>query len=261
MADDACRLCGGSLRERFVLTVLDRHEVKYYTCASCGSLQTERPYWLDEAYTRGALADVDTGAVMRALDKQATVVSLLKVLGLPRESRVLDFGGGTGLLCRLLRDSGVDARLLEPRGSHELSPGHSIDEVDEMFDVICAFEVVEHLAEPLEVLDPVLTFGETVLIGTEPYVGQDETWWYLTPSTGQHVFFYSPAAFEWLARRHSLAHLALGSHHIFRRGPISKRQRKLLDYAFRPRFLRYQRAWLAFNADYSAANRDAGLGT
>lgn len=259
MADGSCRLCGGDLTQRFALTVLDAHDVKYYVCATCGSLQTERPYWLDEAYTRGALADLDTGAVMRGLDKQATVVSVLKVLGLPRASKVLDFGGGTGLLCRLLRDAGVDAWLLEPRGTHELSPGYSIETLDEPFDLICSFEVVEHLVDPLDALDPILTYGESALIGTEPYRGQDETWWYLAPSTGQHVFFFAPAAFDWLAHRHGVRHVDLGTHHLFTRRSISDRQRKLLGYALRPRMLRYQRAWLALKAGYGPAVRDAGI--
>jgi hypothetical protein len=259
MADDRCRLCGGTLTERFMLTVLGRHEVRYFECGGCGSLQTERPYWLDEAYTRGALADLDTGAVMRGLDKQATVVSVLKLLGLPRRSKVLDFGGGTGLLCRLLRDAGVDAWLLEPRGAHELSPSHAIEQLDEPFDLICSFEVVEHLAEPREVLDLMLAHGETVLIGTEPYCGQGKTWWYLTPTTGQHVFFYAPAAFDWLAWQHGLEHVDLGSHHLLTRRSLSDRQRRLLGYVLRPRILRYQRALLAFKADYGPAVRDAGF--
>ena len=259
MADDRCRLCGGSLAERFTLTVLDQYDVKYFVCAACGSLQTERPYWLDEAYGRGTLADLDTGAVMRGLDKQATVISVMKVLGLPRWSKVLDFGGGTGLLCRLLRDAGVDAWMLEPRGAHELSPGYAIEMLDQPFDLICSFEVVEHLTDPREVLDLIVAHGENVLIGTEPYVGQDATWWYLTPTTGQHVFFYAPAAFEWLARKHAVEHVDLGSHHLLTHRPLSNRQRKMLGYMLRPRIQKYQRAWLAFRADYGPAVRDAGL--
>lgn len=257
---DACRLCGGRTVERFRLTVLGRHEVGYLRCDQCDSLQTEQPYWLDEAYTTGALTDLDTGAVLRGLDDQAAVVSVLEALGLPLSSSVLDFGGGTGLLCRLLRDAGIDAWLFEPRGNHPLSPGFEVDAIDQRrFDLVCAFEVVEHLVEPGEVLGSLLSSGSVVLLGTQPYLGQDESWWYLTPATGQHVFFCAPAAFAWLARTHRVQHLAVAGYQLFAREPLPRWRQRLLTVLLSGRVLRLQRARLAYCANYDAAQRDSGL--
>ena len=195
-----CRLCGGPTTTAFTLEVLSHLDVEYFICERCGSLETESPYWLDEAYGPGAIADLDTGLVMRNLEKQALVVTMLRVLGLPRGSRILDFGGGTGLLCRLLRDVGVDAWVYDPRGGHELSRGFVVDRAEGPFDLVCAFEVVEHLAEPAETLRELAPAADALLVGTEPYLGQGNDWWYLTPKTGQHVFFFSPQGFQWLAR-------------------------------------------------------------
>jgi len=45
-----CRLCGGEARLYGGRSVLGKYEVAYYECGQCGSLQTEEPYWLEEAY-------------------------------------------------------------------------------------------------------------------------------------------------------------------------------------------------------------------
>jgi hypothetical protein len=44
-------------------TVLNKHRVSYYYyCTGCGSLQTEKPHWLAEAYAPGNLSKLDNGA-------------------------------------------------------------------------------------------------------------------------------------------------------------------------------------------------------
>jgi hypothetical protein len=50
-AAEACRFCGGPTRQRFRLQVLGRHDVGYLECATCASLQTETPWWLEEDLT------------------------------------------------------------------------------------------------------------------------------------------------------------------------------------------------------------------
>ena len=45
-----CRLCSGDLEYKFQLLLLKNYRVSYYQCVNCSSLQTEEPYWLDEAY-------------------------------------------------------------------------------------------------------------------------------------------------------------------------------------------------------------------
>jgi hypothetical protein len=255
----SCRLCGGPAAVEFTLTVLGRHEVDYLKCDSCGSLQTETPYWLDEAYGEGAVHDRDTGMVMRNLDKQALVVTCSRLLGLPRSPRVLDFGGGTGLLCRLLRDVGMDAWLYDPLGGHELSQGFVLDHLEGRFDLVCAFEVVEHLVEPAETLRELAHLADALLIGTEPYLGQAEDWWYLMPPVGQHVFFFSPRGFDWVAREIGMHHLDLGKHQLFTRVPLSARRQQALQVLVRSPARKLVRTGLAFRATYAYAERDAGF--
>ena len=255
----ACRLCGGPTSVEFTLTVLGRHEVDYQKCERCGSLQTEAPYWLEEAYEEGAVHERDTGMVMRNLDKQAVVVTCSRVLGLPRRPRVLDFGGGTGLLCRLLRDVGMDAWVYDPLGGHELSQGFALDHLEGHFDLVCTFEVLEHQVEPTAALRDLSHLADALIVGTEPYVGQAEDWWYLMPPVGQHVFFCSPRGFEWAAREIGMHHLDLGKHHLFTRVPLSAGRQQALRLLVRRPARRFVRAGLAYRGTYEYAERDAGL--
>src|SRR5215510_13976414 len=97
-----CPICSGERVERFRACVLQKYEVRYFHCVGCGLLQTESPYWLEEAYS-AVIADTDTGVVSRNLDIARRLTSLLYLCFDPAASYV-EFAGGYGLLTRLMRD-------------------------------------------------------------------------------------------------------------------------------------------------------------
>ena len=101
-----CRICNQKTKEIFFSQLLKKYEVKYFLCENCGLLQTEKPYWLDEAYNE-AIATADTGLVSRniGISNRLTLL-LLQMLG--TSGRYIDIAGGTGLLTRLMRDVGFD---------------------------------------------------------------------------------------------------------------------------------------------------------
>jgi methyltransferase family protein len=156
-------------------------------CLACGSLQASDPIWLGEAYAPGHLASLDVGAAQRTLANLAAAFETARRL---HARRILDFGGGDGLLCRLLRDYGLDARVTDPHTTPTYAQGFATETLDG-FDLILAFEVLEHLANPAIELAPLFRAGAPILATTELWAGQGPDWWYLTPSSGQHVFFYS----------------------------------------------------------------------
>lgn len=200
---DSCRLCKGSVTERFRHNILGKYDAAYSECASCHSLQTEPPFWLEEAYS--ALdATPDIGFMRRNLLISALTAEALRAAGVRPDDLCLDWGAGFGLFCRLLRDSGFnfhaydkfadsryawDKRIQDPAG---LAPR-----------VITAFEVFEHLPNPALDLEELFDLRPQLLIfSTEIYEGQPADWWYLDPATGQHVFFYSRAALDSIAARY-----------------------------------------------------------
>jgi glycosyltransferase involved in cell wall biosynthesis len=46
-----CKVCGSNSPYFASAKILQKYDVKYYQCHSCGFVQTEEPYWLNEAYT------------------------------------------------------------------------------------------------------------------------------------------------------------------------------------------------------------------
>jgi len=221
---ERCRLCGGELKSQFTSRLLGRYDVSYFRCSGCGSLQTERPYWLDEAY-KLALTSTDVGAVNRCLENRAIVSVLAKCL-IGSRYRMLDFGGGQGLLCRLLRDVGVDAWTFDSVSKSDLAQAFSVtlDAVQPgSFEVVTAFEVLEHLSQPDVELSQLFGLAPKILItSTEPYgegIGAD--WWYLSPATGQHIFFYSQKALRRIAEQFGYHLYEFGSMQVFSRSPIS----------------------------------------
>jgi hypothetical protein len=206
-----CRLCGGSLSPRFTGTLLGRHTVAYLACAGCGSLQTEPPHWLAEAYANN-LAEVDTGAAQRCFVNMGASHLVARLFGL---RNVLDFGGGDGLHARLLRDHGLNAFVEDAHARHGYAQGFDTPDFRTP-DLITTFEVMEHFANPQVDLAQIFGRGaKAVLASTTRWHGEGADWWYLAPSSGQHIFFYSDAAIDFIARRFGYTLAVRGNYLLF----------------------------------------------
>lgn len=206
-----CRLCGGPTAWQFSRLVLNRHDVGFFKCTTCHSLQTQQPYWLDEAYEHN-LAALDTGAAQRNLTNLGAAVMTATTL---RLRNILDFGGGDGLLCRLLRDYGFNCFLSDKYATATYAQAFTAPDFQRP-DLVLAFEVFEHFANPAEDLEAVFALKPTALLATtELFRDQGATWWYLTPETGQHVFFYSPKAARVVAERYGYRVFVSGSYLVF----------------------------------------------
>ena len=70
-----CRLCNNKANEKFDAKTLDKYNIKYYLCPNCNLIQTEEPYWLEEAYSN-SINDTDVGL----LDRNIQFAEKVKVL-------------------------------------------------------------------------------------------------------------------------------------------------------------------------------------
>jgi hypothetical protein len=215
--EQACRLCGGTIALQFKGRVLARHDVDYHACQGCGSLQTEPPHWLLEAYASN-LADLDTGAAQRCFVNLGASHMVARLFGL---RNIIDFGGGDGLHTRLLRDHGLNAHVEDAHARPGYAQGFASPDF-ETPDLITAFEVMEHFANPAEDLAQIFARGaKAVLASTTRWHGEGADWWYLTPTTGQHIFFYSDAAIDLIARRFGYVLAARGNYLLFLQPPLT----------------------------------------
>lgn len=239
---EQCRLCGGELTLAFTNQVLGKHTVRYYTCNACLSLQTEKPFWLQEAYENTNLASTDTGAAQRNLTNLAACYAVVKLF---KAYNVIDVGGGDGLLCRLLRDYDINCFVKDKYAAATYAQGY-FDEDFENPDLLVAFEVLEHFSNPMTDLSDLFSKAPRfVLVSTETYSNQTKDWWYLAPETGQHVFFYSTKALEEISSRYGYQLVFAGRYMLFAKNirPSSKIMVRLL---LKARAIRILRSFVAF---------------
>lgn len=220
MVRSPCRVCGAPSPFVFAQHIIG-HQVAYFDCPSCGYLQTETPYWLDQAYS-SAINDVDTGILQR---NQLNVGRVIMTLHTTRQlsGRVVDHAGGYGILVRALRDAGVDAYWRDKYCDNLLARGFEATEA--RYDLLTAFEVFEHLVTPLNDLRAMLETAETVLLSTELIASSESPatdWWYFGPEHGQHIGFFRTVTLRWMAAQLGVHMQTDGtSVHLFSRRPIS----------------------------------------
>ncbi|MEZ6242655.1 MAG: class I SAM-dependent methyltransferase [Phycisphaerales bacterium] len=233
MARVECRLCGSETSEKFRRTVMARHDVGYHECATCGSLMTDAPTWLDEAYNapfRGA----DTGAVLRAQMLQVALPLIARATKLPKDAKVLDFGAGDGLLVRMLRDVGMDAYHADKYVENVYAAPFDFDPAQK-YAMITAFEVYEHLPNPAQDIEAIFSLDPDVhVITTQLYRGQGADWDYLSVNSGRHVFFWSPRALRLVGEKRGYQVRSFPNQiSFFHKRPISGPASALLSFLFK----------------------------
>ncbi len=192
---ESCPICTGPRRVRFQARLLNRHDVRYLYCGSCGLLQTEAPYWFDEAYST-AIVDSDTGLLSRNLNIAVRLASLVYFCFDPK-ARYLDFAGGYGVLTRLMRDRGFDFYWQDPYCKNVFARGFEWENIkgETSSGGVTAFEVLEHVPDPLGFVRSALEQARTsnLIFSTLLYEGEPpapEKWWYYALETGQHISFF-----------------------------------------------------------------------
>ncbi|NJS37154.1 MAG: class I SAM-dependent methyltransferase, partial [Brachymonas sp.] len=213
-----CKVCGGAAAQFGACDVNQGgppgaaprpalgQEISYFRCESCGLIFTNQlddwgrhdfaAYIYNEGYV-----EVDPDYVRdRPMANAQMLLNLLRTLPISHQPplRLLDFGAGSGLLAQQLIAQGIEASSHDPYGlasALDLNnlPKHS-------YDVVCAFEVLEHSADQLDTLAQLksqLKPGGLAVISTllQPYdIAQQRcNWWYCAPRNG-HITLFSASA-------------------------------------------------------------------
>lgn len=194
-----CRICQGETTPLGKLLVLQKHKAGYRHCPTCHFAQVEDPFWLAEAYSK-AITRSDIGLADRNLRFARASAPIIRFL-FGMDGPFLDYGGGTGLFTRLMRDRGFDFYWEDAYCENQFAEGFQADP-EGKFVLLTAMEVFEHLTDPLKTIEemlrkaPALLFTTRLIASPPPALGQ---WWYYGPEHGQHVSFFSRRSLEKVA--------------------------------------------------------------
>lgn len=211
-----CKICSSNSEPFSRAEILNKYSIQYFKCPECGFIQTEEPYWLEEAYSE-VINRSDIGLLTRNLELSKTTKAVLTFL-FDRKKKFLDYGAGYGVFVRLMRDFGFDFywtdKYSENIFAKDFEAGHS-----EKFELLTAYEVFEHLIRPIEEVENMLTYSDNVLFSTFltpqnfPKPGE---WWYYALDHGQHIALYSKKSLEVIAGKLKLNFYTNGKNlHLF----------------------------------------------
>ena len=212
-----CNICNQQSNFLFDTVVLQKHLVKYYKCQNCGFIQTENPYWLNEAYS-SPIALIDVGLLQRNVFLSEKISEIIDNL-IPFDGTYLDYGGGYGIFVRLMRDKGYDFYLDEKYTQNIFAKYFELKDSGFKTDFTCltAFEVFEHLVNPVKEIEEMFALSKTIVFSTELQLKDDikkaNDWWYFVPEGGQHVSLYSLNSLMHL-KKHFNCHLYTNKHNL-----------------------------------------------
>jgi hypothetical protein len=220
-----CHICGRRSNLFSEERVLKKYQVKYYQCTFCGFIQTEDPYWLSEAYSK-AITVQDIGLVRRNITFSKFTNVVISIL-LKSYGQFLDYGGGYGLFVRLMRDLGYDFYRYDKYCENIFAVGFDVsDTMIQNFDLVTAYEVFEHLREPLSEINKMLSFSNNLLFSTAVLPSgnpKPENWWYFGLEHGQHISIFTMRSLEEIAIKHNLRFYSNGVNlHLFTPVKISR---------------------------------------
>lgn len=198
-----CKICSHKTENIFSFKILNKYNISYYKCENCHFIQTEEPFWLEEAYGLGAISALDVGIISRNTFLAKKTDEILNKL-FPELGNFIgiDYGGGQGIFVRMMRDIGYNFYRQDLYAENLYTQYFDITDLPKNthFTVLTAFEVFEHLPNPIEEIKKMFDYADILLFSTELQPSDDvseiEKWWYFVPETGQHVSLFNKTTLE-----------------------------------------------------------------
>lgn len=202
-----CKICCQNTEKIFNKKILLKYDVSYFRCSKCFFIQTEEPYWLEEAYGLGAIGALDVGIMSRNLmlvNKTELIAD--KLFSSLSNFSGVDYGGGHGIFVRMMRDQGFNFYRQDLYAENLYARYFDVNDLplNTKYNILTAFEVLEHLPNPIEEIKKMFMYADILLFSTELQLSNEiselEKWWYIVPEGGQHVSFYNDLTFREIER-------------------------------------------------------------
>jgi len=224
-----CKICEYESEKFKKSKIMNKYEISYYYCPSCEFIQTEEPYWIEEAYIETInLTDI---GIMKRNQVLANFTTIILSLFFNKRRKFLDYAGGYGIFTRLMRDIGFDFYWSDKYTENLISKGFEYNK-DEKYELLTSFEAFEHFTNPIMEIENMLKISNNILFSTtltpikKPL---HEEWYYYGLDHGQHISFYSINTMHYLADKYSVNFYTNGKNiHLFTKKKINKSVFKFL---------------------------------
>jgi hypothetical protein len=200
-----CKICKSESSFFAKGKIMGKYEISYFKCNNCGFIQTEDPHWLTESYSE-AINRTDIGYVGRNLVLSKATARLINTF-FDKNKKFIDYGAGYGLFVRLMRDLGYDFYGSDKYCDSVFAKDFEADENYKDYELLTAFEVFEHLENPVSDMEQMTKFSRNIFFSTQlvpadyPKPGD---WWYYGLEHGQHIALYSRKSLEILGSKFGL---------------------------------------------------------
>lgn len=194
------------------------HAVYYHKCNSCGFIfSIDFDNWTKDDFIRNIYNDeyeiVDPE--YKEIRPKNLVQWMLPLLNGNTSITMLDYGAGTAVFGKTLNQLGYQCESWDPMWG--TPPSFS---KDKKFDVITAFEVIEHTPTPIETIQEMISFlepgsGQIVMhsLANDIITNEGIGYWYIAPRNG-HVCMFSHRSIDVLFDKFGMRvdHLAANTH-------------------------------------------------
>jgi Methyltransferase domain len=218
-----CKICDSGTSDFGKATVMGKHVAFYRKCESCGFIFASDPYWLAEAYN-SAITSTDMGTVSRTESCSMATKAVIDLF-YHSSATFLDYGAGYGMFARRMRDLGYNFSAYDTHCRNMFSEEFALDSLEgKHFDLTTAFEVLEHLEQPMSIIGAIFAHSDHFLATTEIVpnpVPRLEDWWYFAPEHGQHISFYTLKTLNLIAEKNKRYFYSNGNLHLFSAKPIN----------------------------------------
>jgi anaerobic selenocysteine-containing dehydrogenase len=230
-----CKVCGFKTDKIFDAKIMSKYKIDYFYCQNCGFLQTEEPYWLDEAY-KHSITVTDTGYMQRNI-YLSKITTILLLMFFDYKKKFLDYAGGYGVFVRLMRDIGFDFYWYDKYTQNLFARGFEYDEsIKGEIEAITCFEAFEHFVNPIEEIENMLSISKNIIFTTELLpnpIPKPQEWWYYTLESGQHISFYSKRTLEYISKKYGLIYTTYRNVHLLTSRKINPLLLKMVISSFK----------------------------
>lgn len=211
---EICRICDSNSVYCFSKKILEKHDIEYYRCDHCGFLQTEKPYWLSDAYC-DTLPKSDEGILRRNAYFADKIEKIIRKY-FSADVSCLDYGGGYGFFTRMMRDRGLQFWHTDLFCKNLF---RYAAELGQKYEIITALEVFEHLENPLTEFKKLIKeySPSTILFSTAIQPKDPREWEYLSLVDGQHISFLSQKTLTYMAEKLGMNCHTAGNLHMLTR--------------------------------------------